>query len=86
MHELSRELGELIALSFGVPNLNSDVLALDPAEIAHGFEEGVIPVTSSAVIQVAHKRHLSRLLRLCCGAKRKEHGAKRQAEITLADN
>ena len=38
-HELSRELGELIALPFGVPDLNSDVLALDPAEIAKSLSE-----------------------------------------------
>ena len=38
-HELSRELGELIRASLGVPDLNSDVLALDPAEIAKSLSE-----------------------------------------------
>ena len=38
-HELSRELGELLALPFGVPDLKSDVLALDPAEIAESLSE-----------------------------------------------
>jgi len=38
-HELSRELGELIALPFGVSDLNRDVLALDPAELAESLSE-----------------------------------------------
>src|SRR2546425_4949717 len=38
-HELSRELGELIALPFGVADLNRDVLALDPAELAESLSE-----------------------------------------------
>ncbi len=57
--------GIAVPLTCCPPVLDGDVLALDPAKIAQGLQEGFIAGTEScAVAQVADPRHLPRLLRL----------------------
>jgi hypothetical protein len=58
------EGGESVDPSVCRPVLDGDALALDPAEILQGLEEGGISVACRAVVEVPDERRLSRRLRL----------------------
>jgi hypothetical protein len=82
-NELSRECGQPIRVSFGVPVLDQDILSLDVAKFAKplaqsGYARRVGRFVADS--QVSNPRNFVGLLCMCRDAKQKEHRAKCHAE------